>query len=98
MPVTALRDRPGVTVRLAVDRFLSSTRCANPNTRRAYAGALDRLAEDLGGDRLLATVASGELAAALERLWGQAKPATWNRNRAAVGSWLAWCGRNGGCQ
>lgn len=24
-------------------------------------------------------------------LWGKTKPATWNRNRAAVGSWLAWC-------
>jgi integrase len=95
MPVTALRDQPGVTVRLAVDRFLSSPRCANPNTRRAYASALDRLADHLGADRLLATVASDELAAALEHLWGQAKPATWNRNRAAVGSWLTWCGRNG---
>jgi len=27
----------------------------------------------------------------LTGLWGGAKPATWNRNRAAVGSWLAWC-------
>jgi integrase len=95
VPVTAVRDRPGATVRLAIDRFLSSTRCANPNTRRAYAGALDRLADELGADRPLATVADQELAAALERLWGRAKPATWNRNRAAVASWLAWCARNG---
>ena len=29
--------------------------------------------------------------AALTTLWGNAKPATWNRNRAAVASWLAWC-------
>jgi integrase len=94
VPVTALRDRPGATVRLAIDRFLSSTRCANPNTRRAYAGALDRLAENLGADRPLVTVADQELAAALQRLWGHAKPATWNRNRAAVASWLAWCARN----
>jgi integrase len=94
MPVTALRDRSGVTVRLAVDQFLSSTRCANPNTRRAYGSVLDRLAEDLGTDRLLASVAGGDLAVSLERLWGQAKPATWNRNRAAVASWVAWCARN----
>jgi integrase len=32
-----------------------------------------------------------EIASALIGLWGDAKPATWNRNRAAVGSWLAWC-------
>jgi integrase len=98
MAVTALHDRPAsgsTTVRPAVDRFLASPRCANPNTRRAYAGALDRLAEHLGPDRLLATVDGEELAAALERLWGHAAPATWNRNRAAVASWLAWCRRNG---
>ncbi|HZD01086.1 MAG TPA: site-specific integrase [Actinomycetes bacterium] len=97
MAVTALRNQPGasgVTVRLAVDGFLSSPRCANPNTRRAYASALDRLADALGPDRPLATVAGEELAAALERLWGRAKPATWNRNRAAFASWLAWCARN----
>jgi integrase len=95
MAVTALRHRPRVTVRSAVDGFLASARCANPNTRRAYASALDRLADTLGADRLLATVAGEELAAALEQLWGQAKPATWNRNRAAAASWLAWCARNG---
>src|SRR6266540_7287962 len=96
--VTALHDRPstsGATVREAVDRFLASPRCANPNTRRAYTSALDRLAEHLGPTRPLATVAGEELAAALQHLWGQAAPATWNRNRAAVSSFLAWCARNG---
>lgn len=35
----ALRaDRDHVSVRVAVDRFLASKRCENPNTRRAYAG------------------------------------------------------------
>ena len=32
-----------------------------------------------------------EIAAALRRLWGGSAPATWNRNRAAVVSWLSWC-------
>jgi integrase len=95
MAVTALHDRSGVTVRLAVDRFLSSPRCANPNTRRAYASVLDRLADDLGPDRPLATVAGEELTDTLERLWGTSKPATWNRNRAVVASFIAWCARNG---
>ncbi len=94
MSVTALRNRPGATVRQTVDRFLSSKRCTNPNTRRAYAGVLDRLAATLGPDRPLADISGGEVAAALDALWGQTKPATWNRNRAAVASWLAWCAKN----
>ncbi len=35
-------------MRRAVDAFLSSSRCANPNTRRAYAGALDRVSATVG--------------------------------------------------
>jgi hypothetical protein len=68
MSVTVLGDRPGTTVRQAVDRFLSSKRCENPNTRRAYAGVLDRLAETVGADRALAGVTGEELAADLEAL------------------------------
>jgi integrase len=97
MVVTALHGRPGTggaAVRVAVDQFLASPRCADPNTRRAYASVLDRLTDDLGADRPLASLSGEELAAALERLWGHAKPATWNRNRAAVASFIAWCARN----
>ncbi len=83
------------TVRAAVDAFLSSPRCANPNTRRAYAGALDRLAVRLDATRLLSEVGGDELTAALASLWGRAAPATWNRNRAAVSAWLTWCTRAG---
>ena len=32
-----------------------------------------------------------EIADALRSLWGGSAPATWNRNRAAVVSWLNWC-------
>jgi integrase len=32
-----------------------------------------------------------EVADVLRRLWGQSAPSTWNRNRAAVASWLNWC-------
>jgi integrase len=31
----------------------------------------------------------------MQRLWGQAAAATRNQRRAAVGSWLAWCAKNG---
>src|SRR3954454_10270982 len=100
--VTALRERDTTTlqaaVQAAVDAFLSSPRCANPNTRRGYAGVLDRLLTELGAelgtDRPLAAIEGEELAGLLERLWGQRAPATWNRNRAAVSAWLAWCAAN----
>ena len=90
MAVTAV---PADTVTLAgaADEFLSSPRMASPNTRRAYSGVLDRLTADLGPARQLADVPGDEIADALRRLWGGCAPATWNRNRAAVVSWLNWC-------
>lgn len=88
--VTAIRDG-SVTLAEAADAFLSSPRIGSPNTRRAYAGVLDRLAAELGPARQLAAVPGDEIAAALWRLWGGSAPATWNRNRAAVVSWLGWC-------
>jgi integrase len=88
--VTAIRGG-AVTIAEAADAFLSSPRAASPNTRRAYAGVLDRLTAELGPGRLFAAVPGDEIAGALRRLWGECAPATWNRNRAAVVSWLAWC-------
>ncbi|MCK9928121.1 site-specific integrase [Frankia sp. Mgl5] len=80
------------TIHAAVDAFLDApTIRGNPNTLRAYMNVLDRVAELLGPDRALADVADDEVGGALATLWGAAKPATWNRNRAAVGSWLTWC-------
>jgi hypothetical protein len=59
-----------------------------PNTHRAYASAVDRVIALLGRDRPLA---DAEIGQALAELWGASAPATWNRNRAAIASWLAWC-------
>lgn len=82
----------GPTVRAAIDAFLDTPKIkGKPNTLRAYTGVLDRTAGVIDADRKLAGVADGEIADALTELWSDAKPATWNRNRAAVGSWLAWC-------
>jgi integrase len=80
-----------VTLAEAADEFLSSPRVASPNTRRAYSGVLDRLTVELGPGRRLADVPGEEVADVLRRLWGQSAPSTWNRNRAAVASWLNWC-------
>ncbi|MBL7496992.1 site-specific integrase [Frankia sp. CNm7] len=82
----------GPTVHSAVDAFLDAPAIrGNPNTLRAYMNVLDRVAELLGPDQALASVADDDIADALGELWGAAKPATWNRNRAAVASWLSWC-------
>src|SRR5947209_17794484 len=96
--VTALRShtdgrqREPVFVLDAVEAFLSTPRCTeSPNTRRAYDNVLRRVAELIGACRALVDVDDDEIGAAITKLWGHAKPTTWNRNRAAVGSWLAWC-------
>lgn len=81
----------GVTVDSAVESYLSSPQLANENTNRAYRSVLDRLAGFLGGHRPITEIGEEELTTAIRGLWGSAAAATWNRNRAAVGGWLAWC-------
>ncbi len=88
------KQRSETTIGSAVDAFLSSPRLANSNTARAYAAVLDRVTSDLGSDRVLAEVSGDELAEVVEQAWGRAAPATWNRNRAAVSSFLSWCAKN----
>ncbi|WP_205314899.1 hypothetical protein [Nonomuraea lactucae] len=89
--VTALRGT-AITLADAADESLGTHRLANPNTHRAYASVIDRTIAALGGgDRLLADVADTEIGDALTALWGGCAPATWNRNRAAIASWLTWC-------
>ncbi len=81
----------GPTVRQAVDKFLDAPKVAgNANTVRAYTNVLDRVSAELGPNRPLAAVADDEIATVLEPLWGSAAAATWNRNRAAISSWLTW--------
>ncbi|MBF8193049.1 site-specific integrase [Nonomuraea sp. K274] len=80
-----------ITLAEAADAFLATSRTANPNTHRAYASAIDRVTALLGRERPLAEVADAEIGTVLAELWGASAPATWNRNRAAIASWLAWC-------
>ncbi|GAA3511725.1 integrase [Streptosporangium album] len=88
--VAALRGGH-VSLAAAADAFLATPRTANPNTHRAYASAIDRVIARLGRDRSLAEISDAEIGTALAELWGASAPATWNRNRAAVTSWLIWC-------
>jgi len=88
----ATKAAGGPTVHAAIDAFLDSPKIkGNPHTLRAYTNVLDRIGEQLGTGRPLAGVDDDEIGAALDALWSEAAPSTWNRNRAAVGSWLAWC-------
>lgn len=96
--VTALRPSTGnqqhgpVLVIHAIEEFLASPRCnESANTRRAYTDVLHRLAELVGAHRPLAEVDDAEIGAAITSLWRNSAPTTWNRNRAAIGSWLGWC-------
>lgn len=90
--IGARRGAAAPTVRASIDAFLAAPRNRrSPHTQRAYANVLDRLSAVIGTDRVLAGVTEAEIAAALEQLWGDAAPATWNQRRTAVGSWLSWC-------
>ncbi|MGI5290595.1 tyrosine-type recombinase/integrase [Nonomuraea polychroma] len=88
--ISALRGGH-ITLAAAADAFLATPRTANPNTHRAYASAIDRVTTLVGRDRPLADVTDTEIGTALAELWGASAPTTWNRNRAASTSWLAWC-------
>lgn len=91
-PVTGGRRRGPVTVREAVDEFLAAPRgSGSVHTRRAYTDVLHRVADQVGPDRELAGLDGDDVADTLTALWGAAAPATWNRNRPAVSSWLTWC-------
>ena len=91
-PTTGPNQRGPVLLGDAIGGFLSTPRVnSSANTHRAYADVLHRLADRLGPDRELAGIDGDELADVLTELWGSAAPSTWNRNRAAVSSWLTWC-------
>jgi hypothetical protein len=59
----------GPTVRAAIDAFLDSPKIkGNPNTLRAYTNVLDRTADRVDPDRVLADVADTEIGDALTEL------------------------------
>jgi hypothetical protein len=92
-PRTTAGDSGGpVLVIDAIEAFLATPRCTqSANTRRVYGEVLRRAADLLGSGRALVDIDDQEIAAALTTLWGDAAPATWNRNRAVISSWLTWC-------
>jgi integrase len=83
----------GVSVADAAAAFLAS-RDLRPRSRAVYGTTLGRLVTDAGATPL-ARLAAGDLAGFLDRHYGQAAPATWNLNRAALRSFFAYCTRQG---
>ncbi len=77
------------SLRASVDTFLARPDLS-ATTRRSYAQTLERLADDVGADRALDTIARSELALATEHAWGQLAPATWNRHIATIRSFTAY--------
>lgn len=91
-PLTDHQQRGPVLVIDAAVMFLATPRCnESTNTQRAYSDVLHRVAELLGAYRALVDVDDDEIGAAITKLWANSAPTTWNRNRAAVASWLTWC-------
>jgi integrase/recombinase XerC/integrase/recombinase XerD len=83
----------GVSVADAAAAFLAS-RDLRPRSRAVYGTTLGRLVTDVGATPL-ARLTAGDLAGFLGRHYGEAAPATWNLNRAALRSFFAHCTRHG---
>lgn len=81
-----------VTLEEAVDAFLTERDLAS-GTRRKYAATLKVLAQELGPGTPVADVGGRQVVAFLRRRWTTAAPATWNRQRATVRSFFAYCRR-----
>jgi integrase len=78
------------TLTRAIDLFIADYPEAE-TTRSAYELTLRRCAQEvLGPDTPVATITGDAWFDALLELWNHRAPATWNRNRSAVQSFLAW--------
>lgn len=78
----------------ATTQFLRQRDLA-PGTRRVYGLTLTKLAEDLGRERALDDISDQDLDQHLCDRYGSASVATFNRNHATIGAFLAWAQRKG---
>jgi len=60
-------------------------------TLQAYAEVIDKFIGRLGALSQLDEMTDGEIGEVLGELWGSTGESTWDRDRAAVSSWLTWC-------
>lgn len=88
--VASCSSGPGWTV--AVDGFLSA-RSFSAGTRRSYRLTLDAVGRLVGPEAAVAGLDARDLVDVHATLYGERAPATWNRTRATVESFLRWLGR-----
>jgi site-specific recombinase XerD len=91
--VTRLRASTPTTITELVHHFFERKDLARSSTR-VYTTTFDALVEDLG-QHSLATLDTEMVTEHLERRYGDAAPATFNRNRSAVSSLFAYGLRRG---
>jgi integrase/recombinase XerC/integrase/recombinase XerD len=81
------RDQGHTALGGAVEAFLATLdHPESQGTRRVYASTLRALRREFGDDADTAALDPGAVAAWFARQWGQAAPATWNRNMDAIRS------------
>ena len=88
--VALRRDRRAVTVAEAAEGFLAATDLA-ASTRAVYEGTLLMLQLDLDEGLAVEEVTTAMLEAHLRGRYGEAAPATYNRNLATISSLFTWC-------
>ena len=82
----------GITVADAADAYLATLHHPETKgTRRVYGNVFRAVAGELGADTDMDAVTAGALGDAFRARWGKCKRATWNANRGAVSSLLAYC-------
>jgi integrase len=83
-PIAAVLASSGVELGEAVGTFLGTI--AVPNTRRGYAGALDRMVRDLGADTPLTELDPDQVAEWFTGAWGTSAAKTFNTRLTALSS------------
>jgi hypothetical protein len=81
-------ERNTVTLKLFVMQQLEPTAIVESLARE------HKYEEAISAAQKLDEMDQAALAEVVEQAWGKAAPATWNRNRAAVSSFLSWCTKN----
>ncbi len=88
--VALRRDRRAITVAETAEGFLAATDLA-ASTRAVYEGTLLMLQLDLAEGLAVDEVTTPMLEAHLRGRYGEAAPATYNRNLATISSLFTWC-------
>jgi integrase len=87
--VTPFAPAFDLSLESAINTYLVTAELA-PTSIRTYRHALEPLTRVLGPETILAAIDAEYLEHAATQAWGRLGPATWNRNVAALNSFLRW--------